>query len=57
MKVKFLKKVKNKEKDDFFEAGKSYDLKKQRAEIAIEKGFAERVEPKSKKLQEKTIKK
>ena len=62
MKVKFLKKVRNAEnRNEFFNASEVYELPKERAELAIKKGFAEKVvertKPKRKKLEEITIKK
>jgi len=59
MKVKFLKKVGDSKGESFLK-GKVYDLEKKRAENAILKGVAKKVQSKSstqKKISKKTVKK
>ena len=59
MKVKFLKQVGDAKGKSFLK-GKVYDLEKKRAENAISKNVAEKVESKSstqKKISKKTVKK
>jgi hypothetical protein len=57
MKVKFKKQVGNAKDGGHFEAGKNYDLSKERASLVIKKGVAEEVKQPKKSTQDKISKK